>query len=67
MKRRLSKEDKQVIADSIWWEELEVVKPWRLIGFTFRKSAIFSTDDYNTLTLLPSQRDQILSAIREAR
>jgi hypothetical protein len=62
MKRR-SKEDKQVIADSVWWHQVEVYFPhWKLWGFTDRISGQFHTPSGN-LHLTGEQRDDILNAI----
>jgi hypothetical protein len=61
---------KQTIADAAYWEKLSKALGWRLIGFTFRRTALFDTDPGHiycrTLSVNATIRDSILNAISAA-
>ena len=55
---------KQVLEDMKYWKEIERYLPWRLFGFTYKRTAAFNTES-GVLYLTASQYEQILKELRK--
>ena len=65
MKRLTKKKVKQVRDDNAYWHKVqEFIPDWRVVGWTFRSSAIFDTGNSVTLELTGSQYEQLMTALR---
>lgn len=55
--------------DFAYWQELADLLGWKVIGFTFKVSALYETGkEYNnTISLWGKQRDDIVRAIRNGQ
>ncbi len=57
----MNNEDREILEDAQYWQELEFWLPWKLIGFTHRLRATFVDADNQILVLSGRQRDDIVS------
>lgn len=68
MAKKLSREVKKAISDGKWWKQLGRPYGWRLIGFTYRQSALFGWYNYTAsvdgmvLRALLSHRPEMIDA-----
>jgi len=59
----IAEELAQIELDLKYWKDLEYHLDWRVIGFSGKESATFSTDEHHTIQLTGKQRDDIMRSI----
>lgn len=66
MDRKISQQERDS-ADLVFWQELERVLPWKVIGWTFRQRTTVITSDGSALQLTGSQRNDIIRVTGHGR